>query len=61
MSAGSSNEVSIGKALCFDALKKNSESPAGLVRYLGFADDGDMTLERVMQSLSVKEPTRLRE
>jgi hypothetical protein len=55
MRAGSSNEVSIGKALLFDAFEKKSGSPARRVQHVGFADDGDKALGGKMQTLSVSE------
>ena len=53
MRAGSSNEVSIGKALLFNAFEKKSASPAWRVQHVGFVDDGDKALEGNMQTLSV--------
>jgi hypothetical protein len=55
MRAGSGKNVSMGKALLFNAFEKKSGSLARLVQHVGFVDDDDKALEERLQTLSVSE------
>lgn len=54
MKAGSSNEVSIGKALLTHEFKKSGSSTRN-VQYVGLADENEKALEGKMESLSINE------